>query len=389
MVVLGSSSYKNRWKIFQSSIKKYLSIEQFRSNLRIYSHYGRIEFEYFRRENEARRIFDLCFQTIRSNPNKFDATENFFDLCFYVSTFLRCELGLNKLFERILANLFDRTPCKFTFDREKLLAIVETIFKKIFGQREMNESISLLIEALNNSKTSKWDQKQGEDQLQDFLRRNPNFALKTLSIFLSYSILLGDPFEKLHQIVRSTILPIINENRNKFQTSVVEEVIEIYLAMLWNELNNERLRFDRSNEFISEILQTIRFNSIVLLKFIAIYVSFLPLYSKSTKLFQKALIDFRFNQKIDSRFNSQILLLTMNLIRHIFIRRAASFPQQSNSGYEHRVRHIFRQVTRDYPNNVQLWLFFEQFERFSANNQLRVKAVLYEAMQNCPWVKVS
>ena len=62
--------------------------------------------------------------------------------------------------------------------------------------------------------------------------------------------------------------------------------------------------------------------------------------------------------------------------------------EKFNSGYEHRVRHILRQLIQEYPYYVQLWIFYEYFEKYSPNNN-RIKAVLYDAMQNCPWAKVS
>ena len=78
----------------------------------------------------------------------------------------------------------------------------------------------------------------------------------------------------------------------------------------------------------------------------------------------------------------------MNLIRHIKIQRANVVNKMFNSGYEHRVRHSIRQFIQEYPYFVQLWLFYEYFERYSPD-KTRSKAVLYDSMQNCPWNKVS
>lgn len=385
-----SSLYKVRLKSLQSIIKKFLSLDEYRTCLRLYTHYGRLEFEYFQRLNESRRIFDLCFQTIRTNPNNFNTFDSFADLCSYLSTMLKCEFDLFQMFDRMLKSVETNSikdSLDKSIDREKLTSSIEFVLKKLFPDNQFNEIISLVIDALKNRKISKWDQ-QNVDDWPNYLRQNVHLALEILFIFLNYSFLLGDPFEKLHQIFLRTILPLINDQRTKFTQMIIDDLFRFYLSRLWNHLFNDRIRFDQSTNYLNEIFDQIQTPSMIFNKFLVIYSSFLPLYGSSVDKFEEKLSSFQYNQKQEYRLMNKTFVLEMNFLRHIKIQRAIQLDDRTNSGYEHRVRHILRQMIFEYPSFVQLWMFYEHFERYSPNNEIRLKAVLYDALQNCPWAKV-
>jgi hypothetical protein len=112
------------------------------------------------------------------------------------------------------------------------------------------------------------------------------------------------------------------------------------------------------------------------------------LYGSYVKEFEQMILSYKYNQKIEYRLITKIFVLEMNLIRHLKIQKSNFVNENFNSGYEHRVRHILRQLIQSYPSYSQLWNFYEYFEEYSPNNN-RIKGVLYDAMQNCPWAKVS
>jgi hypothetical protein len=124
------------------------------------------------------------------------------------------------------------------------------------------------------------------------------------------------------------------------------------------------------------------------LKFTSVYTCLLPLYGSYVNEFEKNILSYKSNQKFEYRLITKIFVLQMNLIRHLKIQKSNVVNGKFNSGYEHRVRHILRLLIQEYPYYVQLWNFYEYFEKYSPNND-RIKAVLYDAMQNCPWAKVS
>ena len=366
-------------------------MDEYRTSLRLYTHYARLEFEYFQRKTESRRIFDLCFQTVRSNPSNFSSFESANDLCYYVSSLLICEFELNELSPRMIQTVLSNavpTSIDQEIDRDKLRSTIEFLLKKLFPNDEFNQIISLLIDTFKSRKVSKWDQKEEQDW-SNYLRQNVHLSLEILLIFLNYSCLLNDPFEKLHQILCQTLLPLLNEQRTRFTQSLIDDTLRFYLSRLWNELFTEQLHFEQCTNYLKEIYETIQFPSAALWRFTAIYTCFLPFYGSSVSQFEQLMLHYRFNQRFEFQLINKSFVLLMNFLRHIKIHRANLLPEQSNSGYEHRVRHILRQLIREYPIQVQLWLFYEDFERYVPNNQTRIKAVLYDAMQNCPWIKVS
>ena len=375
----------------QSIIKKFLALEEYRTCLRLYTHYARLEDEYFQRQSDSRRIFDLCFQTIQSNPANFASYESYNDLCSYLSTLLKCEFDLNRLFDRMLKVVLTNSTVSSMekpINREKLIFSIEFVLKKLFPDHQFNQIITLVLDCLKSRKVSKWDQTPELDW-SSYLRQNVHLSLEILFIFLNYSSLLNDPFEKLHQILRTAILPLINEQRTKFNQLIIDDILRFYLSRLWNELFTEQLLFSQCTEYLKEIMQAIQWPSTILWKFTSVYACLLPLYGSHVNDFEQTMLSYKHNQKFDHRLMTRLFVLQMNFIRHIKIQRANGINEKFNSGYEHRVRHLLRQIIHEYPSYVPLWLFYEHFERHSPNNQTRVKAVLYDALQNCPWEKVS
>ena len=366
-------------------------MDEYRTCLCLYTHYARIEHEYFQRTNEARRVFDICFQTVRGNPNMFTTHESYNDLCHYLSTLLKCELNLNDLFDRMLATVFGNFQSNsqgHEIDREKLCSSISFVLNKLFpDHHQPNDIIALIIDCLKSRKVSKWDQKP-EHEWSTYLRQNASLSLELLFIFLNYSFLLNDPFEKLHHILLHSIVPIINEQRTKSNQIAIDDILRFYCSTLWNELATEHLLFEQCTTYLKEVFAKIQWPSVVLLKFISIYTCLLPLYGRHVNEFERLILSYEHNQKFEHRLISKMFVLEMNLIRHFKIQKANEINVKFHSGYEHRVRHMLRQLIREYPHYVQLWLFYEHFEKHSVNTN-RVKGVLYDAMQNCPWAKVS
>ncbi|CAF4509638.1 unnamed protein product [Rotaria sp. Silwood1] len=381
---------KVRLKSLQTIIKKYLSLEEYRTCLRLYTHYARLEYEYFQRINEGRRIFDLCLQTIRMNPTNFSSYDSYSDLCYWISTSLICEFNLNHLFDHMLKIILENS--KFIsidkqINKEKLCSSITFILNKLFPNTQFNDIITLIIDCLKCRKFSKWDQATDQDW-STYLRQNEYVSFELLFIFLNYSYLLNDPFDKLHSIVLNSIIPLINEQRNKNNQTIIDYILRFYLSILWNELFTEHLLFNECTNYLKQLLEHIKWPSIILLKFMSIYTCFLPLYGSYVNEYEQIILSYKYNKKIEYRLITKMFVLQMNLIRHLKIQKASAINEKFNSGYEHRVRHILRQLIQEYPYYVQLWLFYEHFERYSPNDN-RVKSVLYDAMQNCPWAKVS
>ncbi|CAF3952841.1 unnamed protein product [Rotaria sordida] len=380
---------KVRLKSLQTIIKKYLSLEEYRTCLRLYTHYARLEYEYFQRINEGRRIFDLCLQTIRTNSINFSSYDSYGDLCYWLSTSLICEFNLNHLFDNMLKIILENS--KFIsidkqINKEKLCLSITFILNKLFPNIQFNDIITLVIDCLKCRKFSKWDQKTDQDW-STYLRQNIYVSFELLFIFLNYLYLLNDPFDKLHSIILNSIIPLINEQRNKINQTIIDYIFRFYLSILWNELFIEHLLFNQCTNYLKQLLENIKWPSIILLKFLSIYTCFLPLYGNYVKEYEQTILSYKYNQKNEYRLITKMFILQMNLIRHVKIQKANVINEKLNSGYEHRVRHILRQLIQEYPYYVQLWLFYEYFERYSPNNN-RIKSILYDAMQNCPWEKV-
>ncbi|CAF0939133.1 unnamed protein product [Rotaria sordida] len=379
---------KVRLKSLQTIIKKYLSLEEYRTCLRLYTHYARLEYEYFQRINEGRRIFDLCLQTIRTNSINFSSYDSYGDLCYWLSTSLICEFNLNHLFDNMLKIILENS--KFIsidkqINKEKLCLSITFILNKLFPNIQFNDIITLVIDCLKCRKFSKWDQKTDQDW-STYLRQNIYVSFELLFIFLNYLYLLNDPFDKLHSIILNSIIPLINEQRNKINQTIIDYILRFYLSILWNELFIEHLLFNQCTNYLKQLLENIKWPSIILLKFLSIYTCFLPLYGNYVKEYEQTILSYKYNQKNEYHLITKMFILQMNLIRHVKIQKANVINEKLNSGYEHRVRHILRQLIQEYPYYVQLWLFYEYFERYSPNNN-RIKSVLYDAMQSCPWEK--
>lgn len=378
LFILDPSLYKSRLKSLQTIIKKYLSLEEYRTCLRLYTHYARIEYEYFQRINESRRIFDICYQTIQANLSSYDFS---IDLCHWISTFLICEFNLNHLFNQMLKILLENSkhiPINKQINSDKLCTLINFVLKKFFPNIEFNDIITLVINCLKSSKTSKWDQ----TSTYDWLRQNSSLSFEILFLFLNYSYLLNDPFDKIHYIIINSILPLINEQYNKkFNQLIIDNIFLFYLTILWNELFTEHLLFNQCTNYLKEFYNKIQYPSIILLKFTSIYTCLLPLYGSYVNEYEQLILNYKFNQKSQYHLITKLFVLEMNLIRHLKIHE-----RYFNSGYEHRVRNSIRQLIQEYPYYKQLWLFYEYFENNSPNNT-RTKAILYDAMQNCPWEK--
>ena len=376
-------------KSLQTIIKKYLSLEEYRTCLRLYTHYARLEYEYFNRMNDARRVFDLCYQTIRTNPNNFSTFDSYTDLCHWLSTSLICEFRLNSLFDQMLKTILDNNkpiPIDQQINREKLCSSINYVLNKLFPNMAFNDIITLVIQCLKSPKISKWDQTSEQDW-SVYLRQNNSLSFELLFIFLNYSYLLHDPLEKLHQILCTSILPLINEQRTKNNQTMIDYLLQFHLAILWNELFTERLLFHQCTEYLKQLLNELQWPSMILCKFISFYTCLLPLYGSYAKEFEGVILSYRYNQKIEYRLLTKMIVLQMNFIRHLKIQKCNSVNEKFNSGYEHRVRRILRQLIQEYPFYLQPWKFQEDFEKSSSNNH-RTKAILYDAMQNCPWAKV-
>jgi len=270
-------------------------------------------------------------------------------------------------------------------NKEKLSSSINFVLNKLFPNIEFNNIITLVIDCLKSRRLSKWDQ---TSDWSTYLRQNNSLSFELLFIFLNYSYLLNDPFDKLHQIIFNSIVPLINEQRNKINQNIIDYILRFYLTILWKELFTEHLLFNQCTNYLKELLESLQYPSIILLKFTSIYTCFLPLYGNYVKEFEQRLLSYQSNQKSEYRLITKIFVLQMNLIRHLKIQKSNVVNEKFNSGYEHRVRHILRLLIQEYPYYVQLWNFYEYFEKYSPNND-RIKAVLYDAMQNCPWAKVS
>ncbi|CAF1526972.1 unnamed protein product [Adineta ricciae] len=380
---------KTRLKSLQTIIKKYLSLEEYRTCLRLYTHYGHLEYDYFQRVNDSRRIFDLCFQTIRTNPTNFVSYESYLDLCHWLSTWLACEFNLNHLFDQMLKIVLENAKYNSfnkQISKDKLCSSIQFVLKKLFPNLEFNNIITLVIECLKNrKKVSKWDQTNEQDW-STYLRQHHSLAFELLFIFLNYSYLLNDPFEKIHHIILNSVIPLINEQYNKTNQTMIDSILLFYVTILWNELFTEHLLFNQCTQYLKEIIESLRYPSTILWKFVSIYTCLLPLYGSYVNEFEQMLTNYKSNKKSEDRLMTKMFVVEMNLIRHIKIQRANVVNKMFNSGYEHRVRHSIRQFIQEYPYFVHLWLFYEYFEKYSPD-KTRVKAVLYDSMQNCPWNK--
>ena len=288
---------------------------------------------------------------------------------------------------KIILNNSKYIPIDKQINKDKLCSSINFLLNKLFPNTQFNDIITLVIDCLKSRKFSKWDQKTNQDW-STYLRQNIPLSFELLFIFLNYSYLLNDPFDKLHHIILNSIIPLINEQRNKTNQVIIDYILRFYVSILWNELFTEHLLFNQCTNYLKQLLEQIKWPSIIIFKFISIYTSLLPLYGSYVKEFEQTMLSYTYNQKIEYRLITRMTVLQMNLIRHLKIQKASVGYEKSNSGYEHRVRHILRQLIQEYPYYVQLWLFYEYFERYSPDNS-RVKAVLYDAMQNCPWAKVS
>ncbi|CAF4116712.1 unnamed protein product, partial [Rotaria sp. Silwood2] len=161
MFFLDPSLSKVRLKSLQTIIKRYLSLEEYRTCLRLYTHYARLEYEYFQRINEGRRIFDLCLQTIRTNSTNFSSYDSYTDLCYWLSTSLICEFNLNHLFDHMIKIILENSKF-FSIDKqinkEKLCSSITFVLNKLFPNTQFNDIITLVIDCLKCRKFSKWDQ---------------------------------------------------------------------------------------------------------------------------------------------------------------------------------------------------------------------------------------
>ncbi|CAF4375083.1 unnamed protein product [Rotaria magnacalcarata] len=275
---------------------------------------------------------------------------------------------------------------KLINNKEKLCSSISYVLNKLFPNTQFNDIIILVIDCLKSRKFSKWDQTSDEDWA-TYLRKNIYLSFELLFIFLNYSYLLNDPFDKLHSIILNSIVPLINEQRNKTNQTIIDYILRFYLSILWNELFAEHLLFNQCTTYLKQLLENIKWPSNVLLKFASIYTCFLPLYGSYVNEYEQKLLSYEYNQKIEYRLITKMFVLEMNLIRHLKIQKASSVNERVNSGYEHRVRHILKQLIQEYPYYVQIWLFYEHFEKYSPNSN-RIKSILYDAMQSCPWAKV-
>lgn len=279
---------------------------------------------------------------------------------------------------KIILENVKHNPIDKQMNKEKLCTLINFVLKKFFPNIEFNNLITLVINCLKSPKVSKWDQTSSHD----WLRQNSALSFEILFLFLNYSYLLNDPFDKIHHIIINSIIPLINEQYNKKSNQImIDNIFQFYLAILWNELFTEHLLFNQCTNYLKEFFDTIQYPSIILLKFTSIYTCLLPLYGSYANEYEQLILNYKFNQKSQYHLITKIFILQMNLIRHLKIN------ENFNSGYEHRVRHIIRQLIQEYPYYKQLWLFYEYFEKYSSNNN-RIKAVLYDAMQNCPWTKI-
>jgi len=390
ILYLDSSLYKIRLKSFQNLIKKYLSLDEYRTCLRLYTHYARIESEYLQRRTESRRIFDLCYQTIRTNAEQYSSFDSSIDLCHWLTTNLRCEFNFHTQFDTMKKIVFNNQkylPLKQDFNSEKFCSLINFVLKKLFPTTEYNDIISLILNCLKNDKISKWDQSSTDNNWSNYLRQNPSVSFELLFLFLNYSYLLNDPFEKLHQIVTQSILPLITDQHRKFHQTMIDSIIRFYLLILWNELFTERLLFSQCTNYLKEFFDKISYPSIILLTFTSIYTCLLPLYGNYVKEFEQTMLNYESNKKIEYRLINKYFVFQMNFNRHFKIQKSNLINEKIQSGYEHRVRHILRQLVQEYPSYRHLWNFYLAFEYSSVNSQ-RLKGILYDAMQNCPWAKV-
>jgi hypothetical protein len=288
---------------------------------------------------------------------------------------------------KIILDNSKHNPIDKQINKEKLCLSINYVLNKLFPNTEFNDIITLVINGLKFRKISKWDQTSEQDW-SNYLRQNNSLSFELLFIFLNYSYLLNDPFEKLHQIIFNSILPLINEQRSKTNQLIIDHIFQFYICILWNELFTEHLLFNQCTNYLKQLFECIQWPSIILFKFTSIYACLLPLYGSYVKEFEQMILSYKYNQKIEYRLITKIFVLEMNLIRHLKIQKSNFVNEKFNSGYEHRVRHILRQLIQSYPSYSQLWNFYEYFEEYSPNNN-RIKGVLYDAMQNCPWAKVS
>jgi len=286
---------------------------------------------------------------------------------------------------KILLDNIKYIPLNKQINKEKLCLSINFVLNKLFSNMEFNDIITLVINCLKSRKFSKWDQKSNQDW-SIYLRQNNYLSFQLLFIFLNYSYLLNDPFDKIHQIIFNSILPLINEQHNQINQLIIDKIFLFYVSILWNELFTEHLLFTQCTNYLKQLFQSIQYPSIILLKFTSIYTCLLPLYGSYGNEFEQTILSYKFNQKIEYKLITKIFVLQMNLIRHFKIQKSNIINIKFHSGYEHRVRHILRQLIQEYPYYIQLWNFYEYFEKYSPDNN-RIKAVLYDAMQNCPWVK--
>ncbi|CAF4337462.1 unnamed protein product, partial [Adineta steineri] len=148
---------KVRLKSLQTIIKKYLSLEEYRTCLRLYTHYARLEYEYFQRINDSRRIFDLCYQTIRTNPANFSSYDSYIDLCHWLSTSLICEFSLNSLYDSMLKIILENSKyisIDKQINKEKLCSSINFVLNKLFPNLQFNNIITLIIDCLKTRKIS-------------------------------------------------------------------------------------------------------------------------------------------------------------------------------------------------------------------------------------------
>ena len=183
--------------------------------------------------------------------------------------------------------------------------------KQIISKHTFNDIITLVIDCLKSRKVSKWDQKPDQDW-SEYLRENKHLSFELLFIFLNYSYLLNDPFDKLHQIIFNSILPLINEQRNKTNQTIIDYILRFYVSILWNELFTEHLLFNQCINYLQQFLQNIQWPSIILLKFTSIFTCLLPLYGSYVNEFEQTILSYKYNQKIEYRLITKMFVLEAN-----------------------------------------------------------------------------
>ncbi|CAF1450910.1 unnamed protein product, partial [Didymodactylos carnosus] len=312
--------YKIRLKTLQLTIKKYLSLDEYRTCLRLYTHYARLECEYLKRPNECKRLLELCFETIKTGDQS-QSFENSYALCHWLVTYIFYEYECYSLFDRMFTNILNKT--KVTIQSENntnLLSIMEYIFYRLFQTNQLTDIMTLVQNCFRTEEIkSKWDQKSVNDWA-SYLRTNMTMCIYLFIISLCHLYITTSSFVIVSNFLIDTILPLFKKQQQG--SAHLDLIIKFYLCLLWRELfNKQKLTYGDCTSYLKNIFDNLNCQCLLLLKFSSIYTIELPLYNKFVRDYEQQILSFKNNPTTQCRLISKTYALIHCLLRHLKIKQ--------------------------------------------------------------------